>query len=168
MSGPGDPARADPPPPTLPVRPDEIVLRDESFVLLRVREPQVLAVRRRLASLPGRFQFSALEEDGLSLLVSHADADELGDLVRDADREEPRYRVITFVPDMAWTVVGFLHGVCGVLADEGVPLGAVSAFARDHLFVRADLAERALEALRAAARGPGDTAAPAAPGAAGA
>lgn len=57
---------------------------------------------------------------------------------------------IRFEAPMGWEVVGFLARVCTELAAEGVPIGAVCSYARDHLFVaRAHLerAERVLERL---------------------
>lgn len=133
------------------VRPDRIVLREEPFRLLRVSRLQASAVEQELSLLTGAFRFTAREEDGLSLLISADEFTQLGDLVLGAEVEAAPYRVITFRQDMPWTVVGFLASVCRILAEDAIPLGAISAFARDHLFVRDDLASRALDALRAAA-----------------
>lgn len=134
-----------------PVTAEDIVLRDQSFRLLRIASLQAAAVERRLSTCSGSFRFATLEEDGLTLLLSADDLSEIGDLANGADIEPDPYRVITFQQDMAWTVVGFLHRVCAVLAEESIPLGAISAFARDHLFIRADLSDRAVKALRQAA-----------------
>ena len=42
---------------------------------------------------------------------------------------------IRFEAPMGWEVVGFLARVTGALAEAGVPIGAVCAYSRDHLFV---------------------------------
>jgi hypothetical protein len=42
---------------------------------------------------------------------------------------------IRFEAAMAWDLVGFLALVAGELAREGVPIGAVCGFSRDHVFV---------------------------------
>ena len=42
---------------------------------------------------------------------------------------------IRFELPMDWELVGFLARVTGALAAEGVPLGAVCGYSRDHLFV---------------------------------
>ena len=50
---------------------------------------------------------------------------------------------------MDWDVVGFLAAVTGVLAQAGIPLGAVCGYYRDHLFIAAEYADRAEAVLRA-------------------
>lgn len=42
---------------------------------------------------------------------------------------------IRFELPMDWELVGFLAKVTGALAAQGVPLGAVCGYSRDHLFV---------------------------------
>lgn len=59
-----------------------------------------------------------------SILARHPDARIERDLVW-----------IRFETPMSWEVVGFLARVCQELAAAGVPIGAVCAFSRDHLFV---------------------------------
>ena len=54
---------------------------------------------------------------------------------------------IRFEVPMEWELVGFLALVTGRLAAEGVPLGAVCAYSRDHLFVAAPHLARAAAAL---------------------
>lgn len=64
-------------------------------------------------------------------------------------RVEEGYRIITFETPMTWEVVGFLSLVTGQLARAGVPLGAICAFDRDHLFVHERFLETARKVLTA-------------------
>ncbi|MEM9382360.1 MAG: ACT domain-containing protein [Planctomycetota bacterium] len=99
------------------------------------------------------------EEDETTLLVRE---DRLPGLLerRPGARVERDLVWFTFQAPMGWEVVGFLARVTAALADEGVPLGAVCGFHRDHLFVPArhrDRARRVLARLfpeEAAGRGP--------------
>ena len=84
-------------------------------------------------------------------MISYA-CEALRHLLARAEREPEPYRVITFVPQMPWTVVGFLAKVTALLAAERIPLGAIAAYARDHVFVAERHAQRALERLRGAIR----------------
>lgn len=62
-------------------------------------------------------------------------------------RCERDWAAITLDTVMAWDVVGVLAAVSGALAAAGIPIGAVTAFSRDHILVpRARLPE-ALAAL---------------------
>jgi hypothetical protein len=68
-------------------------------------------------------------------------------------RRHPKARVerplawIRFRAPMQWELVGFLAHVSSALASEGVPIGAVCGFSRDHLFVHRRHLERAESAL---------------------
>jgi hypothetical protein len=65
---------------------------------------------------------------------------------RDA-RVEPGFRLVTLDVELQWDVVGYLARVTEILAAEGISVGALSAFSRDHLLIKqADLG-RALRAL---------------------
>ncbi len=133
------------------VRPEDVVLRPERYRLLKADPALARPILARCADLATPFQFVTREADGLTLLLDERDLVELGDLLADAAREPDAYRVVTFTPTLPWDLVGFLAKVAAVMAEEGVPIGAVSAYDRDHLFVRDALAERTVDALRRAA-----------------
>lgn len=139
------------------VGPDDVVLRGERFRLLKADPALSRAILCRLADLATPFQFVTREADGLTLVLAEDDVAELGDLVTDAEYEPESYRVVTFTPTLPWNLVGFMARVAAVLAEEGVPLGAISAYDRDHVFVRDALAARAVKALRRAAQDGGLT-----------
>ena len=60
---------------------------------------------------------------------------------------ERGWAVLTLDLTMAWDVVGILALVTGALAARGVPVGAVTAFSRDHVLVPVARVDDALAAL---------------------
>ncbi|WP_425043930.1 ACT domain-containing protein [Primorskyibacter sp. S87] len=65
-------------------------------------------------------------------------------------------RCITLKIHSALDGVGLTAAVSNALAEVDIPANVVAAFHHDHVFVPADLAERALEALRILQRAHGD------------
>lgn len=55
--------------------------------------------------------------------------------------------LLTLDLPMEWDVTGVLAAVSGALAGAGIPIGAVTAYARDHVLVPADRLDAALAAL---------------------
>lgn len=84
----------------------------------------------------------------VTLLLEEEDWRAMRHAARDA-RVEPGFRLVTLDVELPWDVVGYLARVAEILAAEGVPVGALSAFTRDHLLIKqADLG-RALRVLGA-------------------
>jgi len=82
----------------------------------------------------------------VTLLLEEEDWRAMRHAARDA-RVEPGFRLVTLDIELPWDVVGYFALVAGILAAEGISVGALSAFSRDHLLIKqADLA-RALLAL---------------------
>lgn len=134
------------------MEPSDVVLRAERYVVLRVPPADATIVLSALASRPTGFLNATREDDGLSLVIDDATAAGLGHLLARAEREAEPYRVITFVPQLPWTVVGFLAKVTALLAAQSIPLGAIAAYARDHVFVAERYAARAFATLQDAVR----------------
>jgi hypothetical protein len=65
---------------------------------------------------------------------------------RDA-RVEAGFRLVTLDVELPWNVVGFLAHVTAILAAEGIAVGALSAFTRDHLLIKQDDLGHALRVL---------------------
>lgn len=84
--------------------------------------------------------------DGGTTVLGPADVVAAIAAARPGARLERDLSWIRFDAPMGWGLVGFLALVTGALARAGVPLGAVCAYDRDHLFV----ARRHLAAARAA------------------
>ena len=82
----------------------------------------------------------------VTLLLEEDDWRTMRHAARDA-RVEAGFRLITLDVELPWNVVGFLAHVTEILAGEGVAVGALSAFSRDHLLIKQDDLGRALRAL---------------------
>ena len=84
----------------------------------------------------------------VTLVLEEEDWRAMRHAARDA-RVEQGFRLVTLDVELPWDVVGYLARVTEILAAEGVSVGALSAYTRDHLLIKqADLG-RALRALGA-------------------
>lgn len=63
-------------------------------------------------------------------------------------RVQHGFRLITLDIALDWSVVGFLAAISGELARKGIPVGSISAYSRDHLLVKQEYLERALDSLK--------------------
>jgi uncharacterized protein len=82
----------------------------------------------------------------VTLLVEEADWRAMRHAARDA-RVESGFRLVTLGVELGWDVVGFMAHITRILADASVPVGALSAFSRDHLLIKQDDLGKALRAL---------------------
>lgn len=84
-----------------------------------------------------------VEDEGLSLILSKADADKLG-----LSYQLPM-KQITLMVFSSLGGVGLTAAVAKALAKEGIPANVVAATQHDHVFVPARDADTAMAALRA-------------------
>jgi uncharacterized protein len=82
----------------------------------------------------------------VTLLFDESDWRAMRHAARDA-KVEAGFRLLTLDVELGWGVVGFLAHVTRILAAEGIPVGALSAFTRDHLLVKQDDLGKALRVL---------------------
>lgn len=82
----------------------------------------------------------------VTLLLEEDDWRAMRHAARDA-RVEAGFRLVTLDVELPWNVVGFLAHVTQILASEGIAVGALSAFSRDHLLIKQDDLGRALRVL---------------------
>lgn len=82
----------------------------------------------------------------VTLLVEESDWRAMRHAAREA-RAEAGFRLVTLDVELGWDVVGFLAHVTQILAAAGVPVGALSAFSRDHLLIKQDDLGTALRVL---------------------
>jgi hypothetical protein len=82
----------------------------------------------------------------VTLLLEEEDWRAMRHAARDA-RVETSFRLVTLDVELPWNVVGFLARVTEILAAEGIAVGALSAFSRDHLLIKQDDLGRALRVL---------------------
>ena len=62
-------------------------------------------------------------------------------------RVEGGWRLVTFNLELDWNVVGYLARITELLAAAGIPVGALTAFSRDHLLIKQDDLGAALRVL---------------------
>ena len=114
---------------------------------IRVDEgPYALVAWPPGAPAPTSARFTVRDDKETTALVREVDLDDLDDLPA-PERVERGWAVLTLDLAMEWDVVGVLALVTARLAARGIPVGAVSAFSRDHLLVRTDRVQQALQAL---------------------
>ena len=96
------------------------------------------------AGLPALATFK--EEEGLSIVLERSVAD------RNDIAYGPVMRCISLTVHSALDVVGLTAAISSRLARYGISANVVAAYYRDHLFVPAERAAQALEALRELSR----------------
>lgn len=71
----------------------------------------------------------------VTLLLEEEDWRAMRYAAREA-RVEKDFRLVTLDLELEWQTIGYLRRVTEILAEAGVPVGALSAFSRDHLLIK--------------------------------
>jgi hypothetical protein len=111
------------------------VLKDGEFVFCATTDTNIIA--RALPLALGSFK----EEEAVTLILGRADAATLG-----FTEAMPMRRIVLEVFS-SLEGVGLTAAIAGALAAEGIACNMVAAFHHDHVFVPAEMAERALAIL---------------------
>ena len=82
----------------------------------------------------------------VTLILDETDYQTCRHAIRDA-KVEGGWRLLSFDLVMDFNVVGFFAEVTRILADANIPIMAISAFSRDHLFIKQDYLAKALKVL---------------------
>lgn len=82
----------------------------------------------------------------ITLLLDEVDFGTIRHAVRDA-KTEGNFRLLTFDVKLDWNVVGYFAEISRILAEAEIPIGALSAFSRDHLLVKQTDLAKALNVL---------------------
>lgn len=82
----------------------------------------------------------------VTLILDETDYQTCRHAVREA-KVEGGWRLLSFDLVMDFNVVGFFAEVSKILAQANIPIMAISAFSRDHLFIKQDNLARALKVL---------------------
>ena len=125
----------------------ELIIHPGEFVLVGLEPAERARLESDLASIKSNFCQYIIEPDVLTLLLNSNDWVHLSQHYPQANVEGP-LRIFTFSVVMDWQVVGFLATVTALLAQAGIPLGAVCGYYRDHLFISVEHAARAEGVLR--------------------
>ncbi|MEZ5777812.1 MAG: ACT domain-containing protein [Paracoccaceae bacterium] len=112
-------------------------LRTGDYVFVTTVDPELAA------SLSPEAMAMFREDEGQSFVVS-------ADLARDRElgADQPM-RCITLKVFSALDGVGLTAAVATALGDRGIPCNMIAAYHHDHVFVPCDMAERALQVLKA-------------------
>lgn len=120
-----------------------LVVRRGRYALGAWRHAESPAVHAGMARADGELGFVLFDDVELTALVPEDTLDELPN----PQHLERDFAALTLDTVMAWDVVGVLAHVTGLLAAAGIPLGAATAYSRDHLLVPGARLEQALEVL---------------------
>jgi uncharacterized protein len=82
----------------------------------------------------------------VTLLIDEIDYGTIRHAIRNA-KIESGFRLVTFNIELGWNVVGYFALISKILAEAEIPLGAVSAFSRDHLLIKQEHLAKALKVL---------------------
>lgn len=126
-----------------------LVTDGQMYRLLRLPPAAIIAAAGVLAEIGTPFSALLADDQEVTLLVPQEEWEAFEGRLPGID-EGGLYRLITFDAALDPTLTGFLARVTEVLAAAGVPILALSAFTRDHVFVPADTFDTAWTALRAA------------------
>jgi hypothetical protein len=130
------------------LRKTKVEIAPETFVLIGLSQENY----RRLLENPelsprGTAPFMLLvDKFETTLLLDQVDWLTMRHAARDA-KIEGDFRLLTFTVELDWSVIGFLAFVAKILAQADVPVGAISAFSRDHLLIKQNDLPRALKIL---------------------
>lgn len=101
----------------------------------------------RYGDIPRSSPFAAISEaEGLTLIVPRSRADEEG------WRYESVYKRITLRIHSSLDAVGLTAAFASKLTEHGISANVIAGYYHDHIFVRSEHAERAVEALGELAR----------------
>jgi uncharacterized protein len=122
--------------------------RPERFVVAGLEPRERLLALRLLPGVTGAFWQLLVEPDMVTLVVAETEWRAMSHAFPHA-RVEWHYRAISFDMDLPDGLVGFMAAISGALAGANVPLLAVCGYAKDHLLVREEHLDRALQAIQA-------------------
>ncbi len=122
--------------------------RRERFVVAGLPPRDRLLAAQLLSRATGTFLQFTIEPDVLTLIVAEADWRLLSPAFPRARVERP-FRVISFDLDLPADLKGFLAAVTTALAGAGVPLLALCGYSKDHVLVREEHLDAAMQAISA-------------------
>ncbi len=126
----------------------ELLIHPDSFMLVGLSLAERSRIERDLQYIRSDFFQYIVEPDVVTLLLDEDSWELLSRRYPEARLQGP-LNLFTFSLAMDWEVVGFLAAITSVLAEAGIPLGAVCGYDRDHLFIAAEYTSRAEKSLRA-------------------
>lgn len=124
-----------------------ILVDDDTYVMLSLSPLAVIAAAAVLAEIADPFMMLMVDARELTLILEQEAFEEYGHrLLGHIVAVEP-YRLITFDLVLEPTLVGFMAVIAQTLADAGIPILPLAAYARDHVLVPANRVDDATNAL---------------------
>ena len=120
----------------------------ETFFLVSLRFEDWLRLLENPELSPrGSAPFMILRDaQEVTLLIDEIDYGTIRHAARNA-KTEGGVRLVTFDIELGWEVVGYFALISKILAEAEIPIGAISAFSRDHLLIKQADLPRALKVL---------------------
>lgn len=130
------------------LRQAKVEVAPETYVLVGMRHAEWarLLENPELSPRAGSNFFLLRDPFEVTLLFEDSDWRAMRHAARDA-RVEADFRLVTLDVELGWEVVGFLAHVTRILAEAGIPVGALSAYTRDHLLIKQDDLGKTLRVL---------------------
>ena len=120
----------------------------ETFALVALRNEDWLKLLEDPALSPRMTAPFAIFKDKweVTLLLDETDFETMRTGLREA-KIERGFRLLSFDVELDFTVVGFLAFISQKLAENAIPIVALSAFSRDHLLIKQEHLPKALKVL---------------------
>ncbi|KKM09997.1 hypothetical protein SY88_15175 [Clostridiales bacterium PH28_bin88] len=123
-----------------------IGIHDEALAIIGLPPDEWPGVLDKLKQAPG-FISACLDPEELTLVMTEKGWESI--MAGFTSRKvQHGYRLITMDVVLEWSVVGFLAAITGVLAQQRIPCGVISAYSRDHLLVRQEHLEAAIKTIQ--------------------
>ena len=130
------------------LRKTRVEVAPETFFLLSLRRADWLKLLENPELSPRMSAPFMILSDRweVTLLLDEVDYDTIRHSVRDA-KTQGNIRLLSFDIELDWNAVGFFAEISRILAEAGIPIGAISAFSRDHILVKQENLAKALKVL---------------------
>ncbi|HLE61679.1 MAG TPA: ACT domain-containing protein [Pyrinomonadaceae bacterium] len=130
------------------LRETKVAVAPATYVLVRLthRDWARLLEDSELSPSPESCFMILRDPKEVTLLLEDDDWLRMRHVVRDA-KVEANFRLVTLDVDLPWHVVGYFARVAAILAEAGIPLGALSSFSHDHVLLKQHDLAKALRAL---------------------
>jgi uncharacterized protein len=102
---------------------------------------ETFAVAKSRESFPGAFA-NIVDNNEITVIIDQSRLNEIDEI-----EAETGWKIFTFDMKLPFGLVGFLAKISGSLADEGIPIFAISAFSTDHILVKEKDLDRAVKKL---------------------
>ena len=126
----------------------ELVTDEQVYRMLCLPTNGVALAAAIVAEAGQAFCTLVIDKDEVTLLLRYDVYQTYATRLRMARISDENYRLITFEAVLEPDLVGFIARIGEALAEAGIPILAIAAYSRDHIFVPADEYSRALDALR--------------------